>query len=58
MPKHKSIQHWKMYKGGKHMNRTCPRCGAGTWMAEHKDRFTCGKCKYSESKTAESKAFK
>ncbi|MBI4177218.1 MAG: 30S ribosomal protein S27ae [Candidatus Aenigmarchaeota archaeon] len=50
MPKHKPMQHWKMYKDGKHKSRACARCGAGTWMAEHKDRFTCGKCKYSESK--------
>ncbi len=55
MPKHKPIQHWKMYKDGKHKNRTCPRCGSGTWLAEHKDRFTCGKCRYSESKATESK---
>jgi len=28
--------------------RDCPRCGKGTFMAEHKDRFTCGKCGYTE----------
>ncbi|AGO61455.1 MULTISPECIES: 30S ribosomal protein S27ae [Ferroplasma] len=30
--------------------RTCPRCGAGVFMAEHSDRYTCGKCKYTEFK--------
>jgi len=28
--------------------RDCPRCGKGTYMAEHKDRFTCGKCGFTE----------
>ncbi|GEM_PF-838724 len=26
---------------------TCPRCGAGNFMAEHKDRLYCGKCAYT-----------
>jgi small subunit ribosomal protein S27Ae len=34
----------------KKKNKTCPKCGPGTFMASHKDRWTCGKCKYSESK--------
>ena len=25
-------------------NRTCPRCGPGTFMANHVDRHHCGKC--------------
>lgn len=24
--------------------KTCTECGEGTFMAEHKDRFHCGKC--------------
>ena len=28
--------------------RDCPRCGKGVFMAEHKDRYTCGKCGYTE----------
>ena len=28
--------------------RDCPRCGKGTFMAEHKDRLTCGKCGFTE----------
>ena len=28
--------------------RACPRCGSGIFLAEHKDRLTCGKCKYTE----------
>lgn len=31
-------------------NKTCPKCGPGVFMADHKDRWTCGKCKYTEKK--------
>lgn len=30
--------------------RFCPRCGPGVFLAEHEDRFTCGRCKYTEFK--------
>ena len=30
--------------------RTCPKCGPGVFMADHKDRFYCGKCHYTEFK--------
>lgn len=28
----------------------CPKCGAGVFMAEHKDRQTCGKCGFTQWK--------
>ncbi|MBI4021412.1 MAG: 30S ribosomal protein S27ae [Candidatus Aenigmarchaeota archaeon] len=28
--------------------KSCPRCGAGTYLAQHKSRLTCGKCEYTE----------
>ena len=28
--------------------RHCPKCGEGTFMAQHKDRETCGHCQYTE----------
>ncbi|RMF89540.1 MAG: 30S ribosomal protein S27ae [Methanobacteriota archaeon] len=31
-------------------NRACPRCGGGVFLAEHKDRFSCGACGYTEWK--------
>jgi ubiquitin-small subunit ribosomal protein S27Ae len=44
----------KIYEvSGAHLgkkNKTCPKCGPGVFMANHKDRWTCGKCKYSEKK--------
>ncbi len=43
---------YKLYKieGGKihRTNLTCPKCGAGFFMAKHKDRTTCGNCHYTE----------
>ena len=30
--------------------RSCPRCGTGVLLAEHKDRSSCGKCGYTEFK--------
>jgi ubiquitin-small subunit ribosomal protein S27Ae len=29
-------------------NKECPKCGSGVFMANHKDRLTCGKCHYTE----------
>jgi small subunit ribosomal protein S27Ae len=31
-------------------HRTCPRCGEAVFLAQHKDRFSCGKCGYTEFK--------
>jgi small subunit ribosomal protein S27Ae len=28
--------------------KVCPRCGAGVFLAEHADRYSCGKCGYTE----------
>jgi ubiquitin-small subunit ribosomal protein S27Ae len=30
--------------------RTCPKCGPDTFLGEHKNRQSCGKCGYSEKK--------
>ena len=39
-----SLEEQKLVRG----RRTCPRCGAGVYLAEHADRFSCGKCGYTE----------
>jgi ubiquitin-small subunit ribosomal protein S27Ae len=31
-------------------HRSCPKCGPGTFLADHADRRSCGRCGYSESK--------
>lgn len=28
--------------------KACPRCGPAIFLAVHKDRLHCGKCKYTE----------
>ena len=52
--KQKKSEIWKLYKveGGmlSRANRTCPKCGDGTFLAEHGDRLTCGHCGYTEFK--------
>ena len=39
---------YKKYSNGKKNGKTCPRCGPGVFLAEHKDRAHCGKCNYTE----------
>ncbi len=33
------------------LRRHCPKCGDGVFLAEHKDRVSCGKCGYTEFKS-------
>jgi len=30
--------------------RNCPKCGDGVFLAEHKNRTSCGRCGYTEFK--------
>ncbi|WP_048150030.1 30S ribosomal protein S27ae [Palaeococcus ferrophilus] len=50
----KTSQKWKYYavSGDKveRKKKFCPRCGPGVFMAEHKDRWSCGRCGYTEWK--------
>lgn len=32
---------------------TCERCGPGYFMADHGDRYTCGRCGFTRYKLAE-----
>ncbi len=36
--------------GLKRKNKSCPKCGPGTFLANHKNRLACGKCNYVEMK--------
>ncbi len=42
----------KLYKvvgeKAERLRKSCPKCGHGTFMAQHKDRNSCGKCHYTE----------
>lgn len=50
----KPSEKYKKYKveNGKIVKRSvsCPKCGPGIFLAEHKDRQTCGKCAYTQFK--------
>ena len=54
----KKIKKSSFYKieGGKlaRTRKPCPRCGSGVFLAQHKDRSSCGKCGYSETKNPSS----
>ncbi len=45
------VQAGKLYKvdGGSlsRLRKECPRCGRGYFMANHKNRLTCGHCGYT-----------
>lgn len=50
--KHKPVKVSKLFKvsEGKveRAGKLCPRCGEGTFMAKHKNRYYCGRCHYTE----------
>ena len=52
--KHKSVKQSSLFEVNKEKvkrkRRYCPRCGTGFFLAEHKDRFYCGYCHYTEWK--------
>jgi ubiquitin-small subunit ribosomal protein S27Ae len=37
-------------------HKSCPKCGPGVFLAEHPNRRSCGKCGYSEAKSASAPA--
>lgn len=55
----KGSKRWEKYeiKGDKieRKNKFCPKCGPGYFLAEHKDRMTCGNCGYVKFKKSENK---
>ncbi len=52
-----NVQVWKLYKIGEdgaslqRLKKECPRCGRGYFMAEQKDRLSCGHCGFTNFKT-------
>jgi ubiquitin-small subunit ribosomal protein S27Ae len=50
-----NVQVWKLYKvsgeTAERLKKECPRCGRGYFMAEHKDRLSCGNCGYTTFKS-------
>lgn len=55
----KKIEFFKVE--GDRINRIrkhCPKCGPGVFLAEHKNRFSCGRCGYTEFKSTGKKEVK
>jgi small subunit ribosomal protein S27Ae len=53
--KEKGVFHY--YKVGDKLTRLrpfCERCGPGYFMADHRDRFTCGNCGFTRYKQSNS----
>lgn len=46
-----NVQVWKLYKVTENsldrLRKECPRCGKGFFMAEHKERQSCGHCGFT-----------
>ncbi|MDD4878253.1 MAG: 30S ribosomal protein S27ae [Candidatus Nanoarchaeia archaeon] len=51
-PKNKKASvKYKKYSADGKRKPNCPKCGPGVFLAEHKDRQTCGTCGYTVFKT-------
>jgi len=50
----KTQKKWESYQvegeGVTRKKKFCPKCGSGVFLAEHKDRLSCGHCGYMEKK--------
>lgn len=47
-PLGKKYKHYKVDGDKIIRGKYCTRCGAGIFLANHKDRLYCGKCHYTE----------
>jgi ubiquitin-small subunit ribosomal protein S27Ae len=47
-PTSKKYKHFKVTGSTVARGKSCPRCGPGIFLADHKTRLYCGKCKYTE----------
>ena len=51
--KKNKMRRWKLYEisgeKAKKKNKSCPKCGFGVFLAQHKGRVSCGTCGYTES---------
>ena len=47
----KKYQKYKIEGNKVIRSKTCPKCGPGVFLGEHKDRYYCGSCHYTEIKS-------
>jgi ubiquitin-small subunit ribosomal protein S27Ae len=48
----RQVKIYALYNTPGKKSQSCPKCGPGVFLANHKDRLTCGKCGYMEMKTS------
>lgn len=46
-PTSKKYKHYTIEGNNLKKGKTCPRCGPGIFLANHKNRLYCGKCHYT-----------
>ena len=44
----KKYKKYKLEDGKLKRGKTCPKCGPGFFLAEHRDRLYCGFCHFTE----------
>ena len=47
-PTSQKYKHYHITGNTVKRDKMCPRCGAGVFLANRKDRLHCGKCNYTE----------
>ena len=47
----KKYSKYKMVDGKLQRSKSCPKCGPGFFLGQHKDRLHCGHCNYTEFQT-------
>ncbi len=47
-PTSKKYKHYIISGSSLKKSKACVKCGVGIFLAQHKDRLTCGKCHYTE----------
>ncbi len=54
-PTSKKYKHYILEGDKIKRSKSCPRCGLGVFLANHKNRLYCGKCHYAEFLEAKAK---
>lgn len=49
----KKYAHYEISGNSVKRKATCPKCGPGVFLANHKDRVVCGSCGYMEKNKKE-----
>ena len=47
----KKYSKYKVVEGKLQRSKSCPKCGPGFFLGQHKDRLYCGSCHYTQFST-------